>query len=320
EVRLYAEDPRHQYTPQTGTILSWQPAHGEGIRIDAGIAEGSVVSPWYDPMLAKLIAYGRTRDEARRRLIRCLEDSVLFGVTDNRHYLARILAHPAFAAGQATTAFLQAHFASDTSVQPLRATPLELALAAILLAPQDSAEHGWRTHLPVFTPLRLAVLGGEPGDIALRLCQTGRTWQVSLDAHDTQEISVRRRDHQELVFTVQGVCQKCQYRRAGDTLYLQHRGRTLAVEDRTHQGREASAGSGSGRVLASMDGAIVALNVQEGDTVSAGQTLVVLEAMKMEHPLKADLAGTVRTCTVSVGDQVKRRQLLIHIDAGETHP
>src|SRR5690606_5879652 len=105
EVRLYAEDPANNFTPQTGKLLLWQAADqhsiNDGIRIDSGIQQGLKVTPHYDPMLAKLIAFGRNREEARRRLLRTLRESHLLGIADNRAFLAAILAHPAFINGEA---------------------------------------------------------------------------------------------------------------------------------------------------------------------------------------------------------------------------
>src|SRR5690606_25524538 len=118
EVRLYAEDPANGFTPQTGTLHEFTPAEGEGLRFDTGVRSGDVVSPHYDPMLAKVIAWGQNRDEARRRLIRALEDTTVFGVTTNRHFLSRIIADDTFGAGEATTAFLQQAFKDDPSLAP----------------------------------------------------------------------------------------------------------------------------------------------------------------------------------------------------------
>src|SRR6185369_4036863 len=109
EVRLYAEDADAGFLPQTGRIAVWRPAAGAGVRIDHGIKEGLAISPFYDPMIAKVIAHGATREEARTRLVQALRDTVVLGPTTNRHYLIRLLEHPEFAAGKATTSFLARH-------------------------------------------------------------------------------------------------------------------------------------------------------------------------------------------------------------------
>ena len=133
EARLYAEDPAAGFLPQTGKILRWTLPSGSGIRVDHGLADGSEISPYYDPMIAKLIAYGDTRDEARQRLIRALDDTVIFGVPTNRAFLRAMLAHPAFAAGEATTAFIEDHFARIEPIDAER-TAAARALTALLLA------------------------------------------------------------------------------------------------------------------------------------------------------------------------------------------
>ncbi|MDO9322242.1 MAG: acetyl-CoA carboxylase biotin carboxylase subunit, partial [Pseudomonas sp.] len=152
EVRLYAEDAAHNFLPQTGRVLRWEPELLDGIRIDHGLVEGQEVSPFYDPMLAKIIAYGATRDEARRKLVRAVEECVLLGVNGNQRFLANLLAHPEFAAGNATTAFIGEHFHSDPSLSPQPPAASELAIAAALLY-QESANArahqgelaGWRS-------------------------------------------------------------------------------------------------------------------------------------------------------------------------------
>ena len=149
EVRLYAEDPANGFTPQTGTLHEFTPAEGEGLRFDTGVRSGDVVSPHYDPMLAKVIAWGQNRDEARRRLIRALEDTTVFGVTTNRHFLSRIIADDTFGAGEATTAFLQQAFKDDPSLAPQPLSIRELALSACALSlGSNPARKAGATHRP----------------------------------------------------------------------------------------------------------------------------------------------------------------------------
>ena len=120
EARLYAEDPYTDFLPQSGLLADWRPAKGEGVRIDHGVAPGENISPFYDSMLAKVIAHGGTREEARRRLIVALEDTVVLGLNTNRAFLVAALRHPAFIAGEATTAFIERHFppGSDAMRRP----------------------------------------------------------------------------------------------------------------------------------------------------------------------------------------------------------
>jgi geranyl-CoA carboxylase alpha subunit len=116
EVRLYAEDPRNNFLPQTGSALVWEYPEGPGIRIDHGLAQGQQISPFYDPMIAKLIAHGDDRAQACRMLASAVQDSTLLGVNNNKLFLQNILRHPVFLAGEATTAFIEQHFQADPSV------------------------------------------------------------------------------------------------------------------------------------------------------------------------------------------------------------
>lgn len=314
EVRLYAEDPAANYMPQTGPVHCWAPATGEGIRVDSGIRSGMAVTPHYDPMIAKVIARGPDRDTARRRLIRALEDTTLLGVTHNAWFLSRILAHATFASGEATTAFLETEFADDTSLQPLNASSKELALAALILyrsSLRDGHEDraGWSNSLPSPCPV-LLVDGEQQHWVRLQEKAEGTVAQVGESTHQLQ---VETETDNGLVFTADGVRQQCQYHRAHETLYLHHGGRSLALVDQTHAPARRAGDTGTGEIRATMDGAVIEVMVTEGDTVQQGQTLAVLEAMKMEHPLKADCDGTVSGLKVHAGDQVRTKQVLMTV-------
>jgi len=309
EVRLYAEDPATDFTPQTGTLHEFSPATGEGLRFDTGVRSGDVVSPHYDPMLAKVIAWGQNRDEARRRLIRALEDTTVFGVTTNRHFLSRIIADETFGAGEATTAFLQQSFKDDPSLAPQTLSMRELALSACALSLGTSGQHGWSNAPATVMPMSLEVQD-ETVELLVR-----RSGQKLIVAHEEAQYELQLQSHQPGLLCIidNGVRHRCQYHQTGDSLYLQAFGRSWAIVDRTHQPAAGAQGAGSGRIQAAMDGAIIDVLVNEGETVTQGQTLVVLEAMKMEHPVKADRDGVVAGLHTNTGDQVKRSQLLVEL-------
>ncbi|MZR62182.1 acetyl/propionyl/methylcrotonyl-CoA carboxylase subunit alpha [Alcanivorax sp. DP30] len=308
EVRLYAEDPAQNYMPQTGPVLQWQPATGEGVRIDHGLVPGQQIGSHYDPMLAKIIAWGETRDDARRRLIRAVEDTRLMGVKDNRQYLAAILRHPVFAEGQATTAFIGDDFATDTSLSETRVPDSLWALAAILLSRQHSTHPhlaGWHSSSVGQQPLQLG-------------CQ-GETTTASLSYHpDCTEVTLGE-NTLTLVesgpdrISVDGISRHYAAIHHDNQLWLEFMGQTACFEDLTHAAVGSAEQAGSGQIRAPMDGAIVEVLVQAGETVSKGQVLVSLEAMKMEHSLKADCDGVVESLSLKAGDQVKRQQLLINL-------
>nr|WP_298167513.1 acetyl/propionyl/methylcrotonyl-CoA carboxylase subunit alpha [uncultured Pseudomonas sp.] len=324
EVRLYAEDSTQNFLPQTGQVLRWEPALLDGIRIDHGLVEGQTISPFYDPMLAKVIAYGATRDEARRKLVRAVEDCVLLGVNGNQRFLANLLSHPEFAAGKATTAFIAEHFADDPSLSPQPPAASELAVAAALLYQQSanarahqSGLSGWRN--AGSAPWRFVLKQGEQQfDIELDVVTEGPQPSLLIRVGDQQTaVELLTCDDRWASLKLDGIRQRLAYRLDGETLWLYGHNGNLQFSDITHLPVGSAASAGSGNVKAPMDGAIVEVLVEEGAKVSKGQLLLVLEAMKMEHPLKANIDGVVRRVGISRGDQVKNRQLLVEIEALE---
>ena len=290
EVRLYAEDPAQGFLPQTGDVLRWEPA--PGVRIDHGLLEGQTVSPFYDSMLGKIIAHGASREEARRKLLRAVEDSVLLGVATNQRLLIDLLKHPDFINGDFSTGLIAEHF----SVIPQQtATAEQLKLAAALFYQHSANQHTqtlarWRNTASV--------------PVTYRLEANGQLHSVSVD--DLQLTTDGR--HASLV--IKGVRRRIAYHLDGNRLWLPG----LNVTDRTQQVASRQADASSGTVQAPMDGAIVDIRVCVGETVSKGQLLLVLEAMKMEHPLKAGIDGTVKEMRVMTGDQVRNRQVLLEIE------
>ncbi len=315
EVRLYAEDPAQGYLPQTGPVLSWRPASGEGVRIDHGLVDGAEVGSHYDPMLAKIIAFGASRDEARRRLIRAVEDTVLMGLDDNRRFLAAILRHPEFAAGDATTAFIDGPFADDPGLRAADTPEALWALAALLLtrigAGDAAGRAGYRNWHSSGVGAQPLVLAQGDRERTLYLTPDGIHGGPNLTLDAVRLDAVH--DDGTLIATLDGVRRRYHWLHRDGRVWLQDGGLRACFEERTHRASGGEQGPGSGQLKAPMDGAVIEVSAAAGDTVKRGQTLAVLEAMKMEHALKADCDGTVDTVTVSAGDQVKRQQLLITV-------
>jgi geranyl-CoA carboxylase alpha subunit len=315
EVRLYAEDPAHNFTPQTGPLHVFAPAAGDGIRYDSGVRSGDIITPHYDPMLAKVIAWGKNRNEARRRLIAALDDTAVFGTSTNQRFLSRILVNESFGRGEATTAFLQTEFHNDPSMAPADIGTRELALAACLFSQGPENQQAWSNAPATVTPMKLAT-----GEQILELLVRTNGNRITVTAGEDQyELTLVSAANGRACIIDKGVRQVCQYHRQGDHLYLQAFGQTLALQDLTHQPASGQSASGSGQIKATMDGALIDVLVQQGQAVKQGDTLVILEAMKMEHPVKADRDGTVSSLLVKKGDQVKRSQLLAEVSADETH-
>jgi geranyl-CoA carboxylase alpha subunit len=288
EVRLYAEDAYADFLPQTGRIDLWRPAIGPGIRVDHGMKDGLLISPFYDPMIAKVIAHGASREQARIRLVQALRDTVVLGPTTNRHFLIRLLDHPEFTAGKATTAFIGKHFAGDALRAP-DVTDRHWALAAALLWRRSAERYpaplrGWRNSNPEATPIRLAV-----GTVERMLHVSPR---------DLAAIDDRAPFHID-----------------GCDIVVDLDALTVRFSDRTYAPPAMASAGSDGKLRAPMDGRIVAINVAAGDTVTRGQTLIVLEAMKIQHQLKAALDAKIESVAVHEGQQVSNRTVLVTMAA-----
>ncbi|MFM7848727.1 MAG: acetyl-CoA carboxylase biotin carboxylase subunit [Rubrivivax sp.] len=327
EVRLCAEDAPRGFVPCSGTVRRWQaPA---GLRVEHALCNGAAVPPHYDSMIAKLVAHGPTREDARRRLLRGLHELVALGVTTNQAFLARCLEQADFASGGATTDFIARHehalMVVDEGVQRLALLLagwlLRATLPAASSARADPADqhHGPRhiaapglTHgLPV--GLRLSLLEREHTLRVTELAPGRFEMALAGAVHGLQTVEVG--PHRARCI-VDGVMQQVAFHRDGALLWLAHGAHTHTVEDRTFaaQTRPGQAGR-DGRVRAAMTGRVVAVLVTPGERVQPGQALLTLEAMKMEHAHLTPVAGTVEAVHARVGDQVSAGQVVVDIRA-----
>ncbi|TWD85847.1 geranyl-CoA carboxylase alpha subunit [Variovorax beijingensis] len=314
EVRLCAEDVPAGFMPQSGTMRRWQPPHG--LRVEHALGDGAVIPPCYDSMIAKLIAHGRSRDETRRKLLHGLQDTVALGVRTNQDFLARCLAHPVFAAGGATTAFIAQHEGDLLPPEEAAGASAALIGAWLLYETAGEARHGAGSRrlahgLPI--GMRFSLDGSD--------CQVGvsqtRAQVFTLTANGVEHVleAIALGEH-DARFILDGVMDSTVFDRDGNSLWLRYAGHPHALEDRT---RSAPArredGGGDGRVRASMNGRVIALHAAPGDKVTAGQPLVTLEAMKMEHVHNACATGTLLAVHVAVGDQVEAQRVVAEIQA-----
>ena len=306
EVRLYAEDPDHEFLPATGTLgLYREAAAGQGRRTDSGVAEDDSVSPFYDPMLGKLIAWGENREEARLRLLAMLDETLVGGVKTNLAFLRRILAHPAFAAGELDTGFIPRH------QQQLLPAPSELPEAFWQVAADAWAqsETPWQRADDSHSPwaARSGWRAGGAAEIELHLnCQgESRKVRASNQAHLQGE---------HLLADIDGSRQRLHAIRRGETLYLHWHGELHAITRFDPIAAAEASHAQQGGLSAPMNGSIVRVLVEPGQAVEAGTALVVLEAMKMEHSIRAPEAGTVKALYCREGEMVSEGAVLVELE------
>jgi acetyl/propionyl-CoA carboxylase alpha subunit len=310
EVRLYAEDPAAGWRPSTGVLDRFSIPALEGVRVDTGVEDGSVVSPHYDPMLAKVIAWAPTRDEAARRLAAALAGARLHGVTTNRDLLVAVLSHEAFLAGDTDTGFLDRWLPADLTLSRRGGEQPHAAAAALALAAANRAAattwalapSGWRN---VRSQPHRAVLACDDREIAVG---------YGPDGVDVDGVVVVSSAPDLVVLEVDGVQRRCAVAIVGDRVDVDS---SLGSSTFTVVPRFVEPGSAlaAGSLVAPMPGSVVRVEVAAGDAVVAGQRLLVLEAMKMEHPILAPADGTVTSVEVTVGQQVDRGQVLVVLDA-----
>lgn len=327
EVRLYAEDPRDNFMPQTGDIVHWYVPEREGLRVDSGIQSGSSVSTYYDPLLAKVIAYGETRAIAARRLIAGLQDIQLLGVNHNKLFLQRLLNTTAFLQGDITTAFIPQHFADDSSMSLRPPAASTLGIAAALIFKQGNIERfQWSSASAPGTVCDLE-WRGDVYHIDLQQLALDKYQAVVSAGADIDKVNGIDNAAETVVFSLttnNEISCNVSFNDCRSTVHYVHENGSVILDDGlghfqfnnvTYRAAKADAASGSGQLKAVMDGAIINLLVKQGDQVVQGQTLAVMEAMKMEHQLKAGIDGVIDNIAIAVGQQVKARQVLMTIQA-----
>ena len=312
EVRLYAEDPRQDFLPQTGQVLYWQGADLPNVRIDHGLLQQGEISPFYDPMVAKVIAYAQTRDDAIRLLARALDDCVLLGVNSNKQFLANLLRHPVVVAGDTNTAFIQQHFQADESLQVQTLSLEHLAVTAALFT-QTQQHANWSTGLSPKLPLKLQI---DEQKMELLLEFKGNSLSIET-CGQTQSIEVLSQTPQQVVYVANGVRRKLNYILQDQQLYLDVNNGNVSIQNITYAPLEMTNLAGDGKIKAPMDGAVIQILVNVGDQVKKGQTLLILEAMKIQQQIKSDVDGVVNEVIVQANQQVKKRQVLFYIQPVE---
>lgn len=315
EARLYAEDPAQNWQPQAGPVHRFgvpgtRAEFGtlggrSGVRVDSGIVDGSVVSVFYDPMLAKVISFAPTRDRAAALLADALARAELHGITTNRDLLVNVLRHEAFRAGDTDTAFFDTHGLAELAASPVATAAPSCVAAALADAAHNRstatvftpAPSGWRNLASGYQTRTYRDAAGTEHQVRYRFSRAG----VELPDQDTVSVAVATPDR--VVLTVAGVERAFGVTRYGDDVFVDSSlgSVRLAVVPRYPDPDDAVA---HGSLLAPMPGSVVRLGASVGDTVTAGQPLIWLEAMKMEHTITSPSDGVLAELNVTAGQQV----------------
>ncbi|VVJ17749.1 Geranyl-CoA carboxylase biotin-containing subunit (EC [Amycolatopsis camponoti] len=318
EVRLYAEDVPAGFLPATGALHRFRVPSPRGVRVDSGVEDGSVVGPHYDPMLAKVIAHGRTRHEAARSLARALRHAELHGVTTNRDLLVGILGEAEFLAGHTDTGYLTRHDPVALGA-PEGGGARQAAAAALARQAGHRREarvlpempSGWRN---VGGPPQRAgyLAGGETLDVAYSVRRSGLRLTVN-GAPLGESVRLVSAAPELVELEIDGVHRAYRVHTRAGTSYVDcPEGSAALAEIPRFADPDAAAAAGS--LLAAMPGAVVRVLVAAGDEVVTGQALLVLEAMKMEHTVVAPVDGSVAELRVRLGDQVDTGQVLAVVE------
>ena len=320
EVRLCAEDPAKGFVPSAGELdlLHW-PVEEPGLRVDAGFETGDAVTPLYDSLLGKIIAHAESREAAIDRLLGALDQLRVSGVVTNASWLARALDHPDFRRCGMSTAFVERHGdALSIAFDAARLAPYAAAAYAASLAPQEQPRSPWQ--------LADGFRAGMPPAIRVRLRAGERAFDITVGGQENGSTEVRLGSAahiQRLTRLADSPpLQNWQSVEGGErTSVLVGQGRItvwqshdIAVFDLDRGRVDVASAARAGSLTTPLPGVVVSVAVREGDTVGAGQTLLVIEAMKMEHAIKAPRAGVVKSLKYKVGDRVREGSALAELE------
>jgi 3-methylcrotonyl-CoA carboxylase alpha subunit len=337
EVRLYAEDPSRNFLPSTGTLVHLRlPPEGLHVRVDTGVREGDTVTPFYDPMIAKVIVHDADRVSALRRMALLMGETQVVGVTTNAQLLKALCAHPAFVAGEVDTGFIERHrealFAKAYAIDD---RTLAIATLARIVEWQEAAASAAKASADPWSPwnrqdaFRLLEEGHDEvrwkegdrevaipvhrrGGNGLRLDLPGGAVDAHVRRNEDGRLAIRYGD-ETFVATV---VRRQTTDGADYTLFVDGTSRRLQLIDPLDVTQYETAGSAEASVRSPLPGRIIDLKVKAGDHVTKGTALLVLEAMKMEHTLNAPADGIVKSVRYAVGEQVTEGAELVEFEPG----
>ena len=333
EVRLYAEDPNNDFMPATGKIAAWRPAVMENVRFDDGVVEGQNISPFYDPMVAKVIAYGDDRETARKRLVEALRQTALLGPATNRDFLVTCLEKETFIKGEATTAFIGEIFGeTGYTAEPLSSEMVALqgvlhfihdreqALSRAISVPD--ALKNFSTSGSLQTPYSL-LIGDEVFDLTVSSAKVGSYHvdiaveegadKVLIETHDVEQVSpdvsISFNVNNQIIKSLAVIDSNVLYHalQSADTAIFLSSINQLVVTD------DGADGSAGGLITAPLHGRVIDVFVKVGDKVAEGQKLAIVEAMKMQHEIFSEVEGIVVDVRIVSDQQVSVNDLMIEI-------
>ena len=325
EVRLYAEDPSAGFLPSTGPIKLFAAPEGEGVRIDSGVETGDEVTPFYDAMVAKLITYGETREDARLKMRSALRDTALFGPLNNRDFLLDVLDRPDFIHGAATTAFIDDNF-GDAFLPP-GVSSSDLAVAAAtqhVLAMEHHHSQSASVNEELLdwvsmgrvTDTRRYDLGEQTYDVSLVPLSVGE-YEVTVN-DQTHHVRITDMGDSHVITEIDGLAHRYHYHdEAPATLYLSSDNLSMMLADSTRIPPEAQDAAGGGTITAPMHGQLLSIDVAAGEAVQKGQRIAVLEAMKMQHEIIAPGDGCVVEVAASAGKQIGAGDVIMMLELDE---
>jgi geranyl-CoA carboxylase alpha subunit len=325
EVRLYAEDPGTGFLPSTGPIHLFKTPQQVNFRVDSGVESGDAVSPFYDSMVAKVMAFGETREDARQQLLRGLKQTALLGVTNNRDFLIDMLQQPAFARGEATTAFIAEQYGDHP--KPVEVSTELLAIGSVIAYQLDRQRHlsrslgvseellDWSSSGIAKTQFAYGV-NNETVELCIECRQTG---VYRCMAADTEVLITLKALHHDQALLDLGDRQVhvTFYRASESVLHLATETQSAVLTNLAALPPISDEESSGGTLVAPMHGLVLSIDVAPGDQVVKGQRLGVLEAMKMQHSISAPIDGVIQTIGARAQQQVAAGDILIIIEPTE---
>lgn len=339
EARLYAEDPDSDFRPQVGQILRWQPASEIICRTDHGLNPEDQVSPFYDSMIAKVIAHGPDRQTCLRKLERGLRETVLLGLKTNREFLLHCLQEPDFVSGNADTGFVAAVWPPAENNKSASDDNDYLAMSCALFLwrdlPPTSALTGWSSNGHMHCQLKLSLDAKPPQTVQLEISRdrekssdkarptTARsssplTCQIKVGSQPARTVSIAYVSDGTATINLDGSTHKLQFIFSGTTLYVSGERGTANISDLTFAPPAPVEVGSDGNIVAPASGLLESVAVEPGQSVEKGAPLFTIEAMKLMQTVTAPIAGTITAVLGKAGEQVKAKQLVVQIQTPES--